>query len=199
MKQLDEKQDLKYYLDEKHMSIPKILVRKYCSGASKSDQEDLISEGYIGLMEALNTYDPLSYVTFRTYASRCIINRINDFNRKLKRWGDGEVRDAELELDDGISFIESSLEDTEMTDERLIRMQKDERVHDIIMTFFFNLSIRQQTIVRARLLSIVPMTQEELAKTFDCSRQMIAKEESYILNLIREACDEKDIQSWNDC
>ena len=56
------------------------VAKKYY--AQPSDQEDLISIGTIGLMKAVDTFDPAkgkrfaSYARFSTYASRCIENAI---------------------------------------------------------------------------------------------------------------------------
>ena len=44
--------------------------------------EDLISIGTIGLIKAINTYNPVKNIKLATYASRCIENEILMFLRK---------------------------------------------------------------------------------------------------------------------
>lgn len=45
--------------------------------------EDLISTGSIGLIKAVNTFDPSRGIKFSTYASRCIENAILSQQNKL--------------------------------------------------------------------------------------------------------------------
>lgn len=45
--------------------------------------EDLISTGSIGLIKAVNTFDPARGIKFSTYASRCIENAILSQQNKL--------------------------------------------------------------------------------------------------------------------
>lgn len=40
------------------------------------DREDLIQEGMLGLLSAIRKYDPASGTAFKTYAERCIHNRL---------------------------------------------------------------------------------------------------------------------------
>lgn len=44
--------------------------------------EDLVSIGTIGLIKAVNTFDPLKKIKLATYASRCIENEILMYLRK---------------------------------------------------------------------------------------------------------------------
>lgn len=50
------------------------IVKKYYS--LPCDQDDLVSIGTIGLMKAVDTFDPTRRARFSTYASRCIENAI---------------------------------------------------------------------------------------------------------------------------
>ena len=52
--------------------------------------EDLISTGSIGLIKAVNTFDPARGIKFSTYASRCIENAIlSQRNNRQLRWRNG--------------------------------------------------------------------------------------------------------------
>ena len=40
------------------------------------DSEDLIQEGMLGLLNAIRRYDPMGEASFKTYAERCVKNRL---------------------------------------------------------------------------------------------------------------------------
>ncbi len=50
------------------------IVRKYYSTAK--DQEDLVSLGTLGLIKAVDSFDPIHGTRFATYAAKCIQNAI---------------------------------------------------------------------------------------------------------------------------
>ena len=50
------------------------IVRKYYS--NNKNQEDLVSIGTIGLVKAVDTFDPKNGTRFATYAAKCIQNEI---------------------------------------------------------------------------------------------------------------------------
>ena len=52
----------------------KALSAKYCTGSW--DPEDLLQEGLLGLLSAVQTYRPETEVSFRTYAYACAHNRM---------------------------------------------------------------------------------------------------------------------------
>ena len=55
------------------------IIKKYYAGAS--DQEDLISIGTIGLIKAVNTFDPKKGIRLSSYAARCIENAMRTRGR----------------------------------------------------------------------------------------------------------------------
>lgn len=98
----------------------------------KKIDEDMISDGYIGLLKAAATYDPSSDTKFTAYATRCILHEINHVsvtNNRKKRTTEIPIcslnthvhnkkrpnlcdNDYEAEL---INFIPSNDPDTEFT------------------------------------------------------------------------------------
>ena len=60
-------------LIEHNLRLVAHIAKKYASGP---DADDLISIGTIGLIKAVNTYDPSKSVRLAAYASRCIENAI---------------------------------------------------------------------------------------------------------------------------
>ncbi len=59
-------------LIEHNLRLVAHIVKKYY--AAQSDQEDLISIGTIGLIKAIDTFDPEKGIRLSSYASRCIEN-----------------------------------------------------------------------------------------------------------------------------
>lgn len=60
-------------------------LKKYY--AANSDQDDLISIGTIGLIKAVNTFDPDKNIKLSSYAARCIENAILSQRNKWRlRW-----------------------------------------------------------------------------------------------------------------
>jgi len=81
------------------------------------DRDDLASEAYIGLIDAINRYDPSKQVKFETYASIRIRGAIVDYLRKLD-WAPRSLRqrareigqvEMELEQDLGVSPSEEQV------------------------------------------------------------------------------------------
>ncbi|SNX55493.1 FliA/WhiG family RNA polymerase sigma factor [Thermoanaerobacterium sp. RBIITD] len=70
----------------KYMPLVKHIVKRICiSDVSKEDIDDLVSQGMIGLIDAVNRYDITKGVKFETYASIRIKGEIIDYLRK-KDW-----------------------------------------------------------------------------------------------------------------
>ncbi len=74
-------------LIEHNLRLVAHIAKKYASGP---DADDLISIGTIGLIKAVNTYDPSKSVRLAAYASRCIENAIlSQQNKRRLRWRNG--------------------------------------------------------------------------------------------------------------
>ena len=61
-------------LIERNLRLVAHIIKKYYT--QSADQEDLISIGTIGLIKAVNTFQPDKKIRLATYASRCIENAI---------------------------------------------------------------------------------------------------------------------------
>ncbi len=59
-------------LIEHNLRLVAHIVKKYY--VSTNDQEDLISIGTIGLIKAIDTFDPAKGIRLSSYASKCIEN-----------------------------------------------------------------------------------------------------------------------------
>lgn len=68
-------------LVNKYLPIIRAKVQKY---SMLADSEDLVQEGLLGLWSAAQTYNYDSSASFKTYANKCIDNRINTGANKSK-------------------------------------------------------------------------------------------------------------------
>src|SRR5699024_6250228 len=77
--------------------------------------EDLVSIGSIGLIKAVNTFDPGKKIKLATYASRCIENEILMYLRKNNRTKSEVSFDEPLNIDwDGNELLLSDVLGTEV-------------------------------------------------------------------------------------
>lgn len=61
-------------LVEKNMRLVAHMIKKYA--CAEKDTQDLISVGTIGLIKAVNTFNPDKKIRLATYAAKCIDNEI---------------------------------------------------------------------------------------------------------------------------
>lgn len=66
--------DARNILVEKNMRLVAHMIKKYMS--ADRDTDDLISVGTIGLIKAVNTFDPDKKIRLATYAAKCIDNEL---------------------------------------------------------------------------------------------------------------------------
>ena len=70
-------------LIEHNLRLVAHIVKKYYTG--NRNQEDLMSIGTIGLIKAIDTFDPANGTRFATYASKCLQNEILMYFRSQKK------------------------------------------------------------------------------------------------------------------
>jgi len=70
-------------LIERNLRLVAHMVKKFDN--TGEDTEDLISIGVIGLIKAINTFNPQKKTRLATYAARCIENEILMHLRSTKR------------------------------------------------------------------------------------------------------------------
>ena len=69
-------------LIEHNLRLVAHIVKKYYTG--NRNQEDLMSIGTIGLIKAIDTFDPANGTRFTTYANKCLQNEILMYFRSQK-------------------------------------------------------------------------------------------------------------------
>ena len=149
--------------------------------------EDLISVGTIGLIKAVNTFNPEKKIKLATYASRCIENEILMYlrrNSKVK----AEVSFYEpLNIDwDGNELLLSDILGTE--NDTVYNLIEDEVDKQLLFLALRNLNEREKEIVRLRfgLSGNSEKTQKEVADILGISQSYISRLEKKIISRLKK-------------
>ena len=148
--------------------------------------EDLISIGTVGLIKAVNTFDPQKKIKLATYASRCIENEILMFLRRNSRVRQEISLDEPLNTDwDGNELLLSDVLGTE--DDTVYRVIEEDVEKQLLLTALGRLPGREQRIMRLRfgLEGGKSRTQKEVADVLGISQSYISRLEKRILHRLR--------------
>lgn len=151
--------------------------------------EDLISIGTIGLIKAINTFDPFKNIKLATYASRCIENEILMYLRRTSKTKMEVSIDEPLNVDwDGNELL---LSDILGTDEDVISKGIEDEVEiRLLNNAIEHLNPRERKIVELRFgLSSrngEEMTQKEVADLMGISQSYISRLEKKIMKRLRK-------------
>ncbi|MFI3212477.1 MAG: RNA polymerase sporulation sigma factor SigE [Eubacteriales bacterium] len=150
--------------------------------------EDLISIGTIGLIKAINTFNPEKNIKLATYASRCIENEILMYLRRNSKTKLEVSIDEPLNVDwDGNELL---LSDILGTDEDIIYKNIENEVErNLLKRAIGKLNEREQVIIRLRFgLNQVDgeeMTQKEVANYLGISQSYISRLEKKIMKRLK--------------
>lgn len=150
--------------------------------------EDLISIGTIGLIKAINTFNPEKNIKLATYASRCIENEILMYLRRNSKTRMEVSIDEPLNVDwDGNELL---LSDILGTDEDVIYRGIEAEVEkSLLEKAIEKLSDRERTIVNLRFglerEDSEEMTQKEVADLLGISQSYISRLEKKIMGRLR--------------
>lgn len=145
--------------------------------------EDLISIGTIGLIKAVNTFDPTKKIKLATYASRCIENEVLMFLRRFSRTKTEVSLDEPLKTDwDGNELLLSDVLGTD--GDTVYRGMEENAEKQMLFTALSHLSPREQQIMNLRfgLGGRTEMTQKEVADVLGISQSYISRLEKRILH-----------------
>lgn len=149
--------------------------------------EDLVSIGTIGLIKAVNTFDPCKKIKLATYASRCIENEILMYLRKNHKLRTEVSLDEPLNIDwDGNELL---LSDVLGTDSDLIaRTVEEEADKKFLREAMQKLTPREQLIMRMRfgLAGGDECTQKDVAEQIGISQSYISRLEKRIIKRLRK-------------
>ena len=167
-------------LIEHNLRMVVFIARKFES--SGVGLEDLISIGTIGLIKAVNTFDPEKKNKLATYASRCIENEVLMYLRHTARSRYEISLDEPLRRDwDGNELL---LSDVLGTEGDLVYRRMDERVEkQLLREALKKLSRREKQIMQLRfgLDGEKELTQKEVADRLGISQSYISRLEKRIL------------------
>lgn len=149
--------------------------------------EDLISVGTIGLIKAVNTFDPEKKIKLATYASRCIENEILMYlrrNSKVK----AEISFYEpLNIDwDGNELLLSDILGTD--NDIVYNLIEDEVDKQLLFLAMKKLNDREREIVKLRfgLSGRGEKTQKEVADMLGISQSYISRLEKRIIKRLKK-------------
>lgn len=149
--------------------------------------EDLISIGTIGLIKAVNTFDPEKKIKLATYASRCIENEILMYLRRNSKVKTEISFDEPLNIDwDGNELLLSDILGTE--NDLIYRYLEDEIDKDLLKIALRKLSEREKKIMELRfgLNDGVEKTQKEVADMLGISQSYISRLEKRIIKRLKK-------------
>lgn len=149
--------------------------------------EDLISIGTIGLIKAINTFQPEKNIKLATYASRCIENEILMYLRK------NQNRHTEVSIDEPLNVDwdgnELLLSDILGTDNDIICRDLEREVdYQLLSAAISRLSGREQQIMTMRfgLGGGEEKTQKEVADSLGISQSYISRLEKRIIKRLKK-------------
>ena len=177
---IDGDHEVRAELIERNLRLVVYIARKFEN--TGINIEDLVSIGTIGLIKAVNTFDPLKKIKLATYASRCIENEILMQLRRTNRTRTEVSFDEPLNVDwDG---NELKLSDVIGTDEDIIYQKIEEDIDRTLLSLAMSkLSERERVIVELRfgLAGQEEKTQKEVADLLGISQSYISRLEKKIL------------------
>jgi len=149
--------------------------------------EDLISIGTIGLIKAVNTFDPMRKIKLATYASRCIENEILMYLRRNGKTKSEISFDEPLNIDwDGNELLLSDILGTE--NDLVYKFVEEEVDRELLRIAMSKLTDREQRIVELRfgLDDGDEKTQKEVADILGISQSYISRLEKKIIKRLKK-------------
>lgn len=182
---LNGDESIRSVLIERNLRLVVYIARKFEN--TGVNIEDLISVGTIGLIKAVNTFNPEKKIKLATYASRCIENEILMYlrrNSKVK----AEISFYEpLNIDwDGNELLLSDILGTE--NDTVYNLIEDEVDKQLLFMALRNLNDREKEIVKLRfgLNGTREKTQKEVADMLGISQSYISRLEKKIINRLKK-------------
>ena len=182
-----QEEEAKSVLIEHNLRLVVYIARKFDN--TGVGVEDLISIGTIGLIKAINTFNPVKNIKLATYASRCIENEILMYLRRNSKTKMEVSIDEPLNVDwDGTELL---LSDSLGTDEDVISKRLEDEVEiTLLAKAIGKLSPREQTIIRLRFGlgkdNGMEKTQKEVADLLGISQSYISRLEKRIMKRLKK-------------
>ena len=150
--------------------------------------EDLISIGTIGLIKAINTFNPDKNIKLATYASRCIENEILMYLRRTSKMKMEVSFDEPLNVDwDGNELLLSDILGTE--EDIIYKDMETEMEKKLLKAAIARLSSRERNIIELRYGLTAggkEYTQKEVADQMGISQSYISRLEKKIMRHLKK-------------
>ena len=176
---------MKKTLIERNLRLVVYVARKFEN--TGINIEDLISIGSIGLIKAINTFDPHKNIKLATYASRCIENEILMYLRKNHNQKTEISIDEPLNTDwDGNELLLSDILGTDA--DEISRRLDEETDRQLLYNALEHLSQREKQIMELRfgLENGNEKTQKEVADLLGISQSYISRLEKRIMQRLKK-------------
>ncbi|MGD6816261.1 RNA polymerase sporulation sigma factor SigE [Metabacillus sp. 113a] len=172
-------------LIERNLRLVVYIARKFEN--TGINIEDLISIGTIGLIKAVNTFNPEKKIKLATYASRCIENEILMYLRRNNKIRSEVSFDEPLNIDwDGNELL---LSDVLGTDDDIITKDLEANVDKkLLLKALQQLNEREKQIMELRfgLQGGEEKTQKDVADMLGISQSYISRLEKRIIKRLRK-------------
>ncbi|KFD42383.1 sporulation sigma factor SigE [Peptococcaceae bacterium SCADC1_2_3] len=171
-------------LIERNLRLVVYIARKFEN--TGVDIEDLISIGTIGLIKAVNSFDPGKKIKLATYASRCIENEILMYLRRNNKTRLEVSFDEPLSIDwDGNELLFSDVLGTE--NDLTYKSLEEEVDKKLLFLVLQKLNKRERKIMELRygLNNNTEKTQKEVADLLGISQSYISRLEKRIIFRLR--------------
>lgn len=176
---------VKAVLIERNLRLVVYIARKFEN--SGVGIEDLVSIGTIGLIKAVNTFDPGKKIKLATYASRCIENEILMYLRRNNKTRTEVSFDEPLNIDwDGNELLLSDVLGSE--NDSTYRHVEEEIDKTLLDSAMDHLTEREKVIVQLRfgLKDGTEKTQKEVADLLGISQSYISRLEKRIIKKLKK-------------
>ncbi|MDF2935553.1 MAG: sporulation sigma factor SigE [Paenibacillaceae bacterium] len=172
-------------LIERNLRLVVYIARKFEN--TGINIEDLVSIGAIGLIKAVNTFDPEKKIKLATYASRCIENEILMYLRRNSKIRSEVSFDEPLNIDwDGNELLLSDVLGTE--NDTIYRNIEEQVDRKLLHKALDKLTERERTIMELRfgLTDGEEKTQKDVADMLGISQSYISRLEKRIIKRLRK-------------
>ena len=175
-------------LIERNLRLVAHIMKKYYT--QSADQEDLISNGTIGLIKGISTFDAGKGARLATYAARCVENEILMYFRGQRK----SAQDVSLSdyIETGADGAALSLIDVVAEDVDLIeRVSTREQIRQLREAVESVLTDQERQVVQLRygLCGGAALRQREVAEITGISRSYISRIEKRALQKLRKVMD----------
>lgn len=176
----DDESTVRTILIERNLRLVVYIARKFEN--TGIGIEDLISIGTIGLIKAVNTFNPEKNIKLATYASRCIENEILMYLRRNSKVRMEVSFDEPLNIDwDGNELLLSDILGTE--NDIIHKFLEEEVDRELLKIGLNKLTKREKKIMELRfgLNTGQEKTQKEVADILGISQSYISRLEKRII------------------